>query len=132
MKIYPPKKVYVSKSNIHGLGVFASSIIYKDEIIETTPLFDLKNEVDVNNLSLIDYRFNWPQGEDPTTVVLPWGYGCIYNHSDSPNASWRSNLDEFVFEFFAIKDINPDEEICTWYGDQNYWDYVKQRNNING
>jgi SET domain-containing protein len=127
MKIYPPKKVYISKSPIHGIGVFASELIFEDEIIETTPIFDLVNEINQNINTLIDYRFNWPQGDNPTTVVLPWGYGCIYNHSDDPNANWRSNLDLGIFEFFAIKTIQPNEEICTWYGDQNYWNYVNNK-----
>ena len=32
--IYPPKKVYVKKSPVHGWGVFASEKIFKDELIE--------------------------------------------------------------------------------------------------
>jgi hypothetical protein len=132
MKIYPPTKVYVSESSIHGIGVFASSFITKDEVIEITPLYDMKNDLLEYSDILINYRFNSPQGNEPTTLVLPWGYGCIYNHSDTPNASWRSSLDNKVFEFFAIKDILPDEEICTWYGDENYWDYVNKRSKSNG
>ena len=27
-----------------------------------------------------------------------------------------------TFQFFAIKDINPGEEICTFYGGEIYWD----------
>ena len=32
--IYPPKKVYVKKSSVHGWGVFVSEKIFKDELIE--------------------------------------------------------------------------------------------------
>ena len=32
MKIHPPHKVYVSKSPIHGYGVFANERIYEGEV----------------------------------------------------------------------------------------------------
>lgn len=121
MRIYPPKKVYVDKSPIHGLGVFASELIYRDEIIEVCPLYDLGVNMQEQNDIMINYRFNWPQGINPISLVLPWGYGCIYNHSENSNASWRSNIRNYTFEFFAIRDIEIGEEICTYYGGENYW-----------
>ena len=121
MRIYPPRKVYVDKSPIHGLGVFASELIHKDDIIEVCPLYDLNLNMEEESDVMKNYRFNWPQGPNPTSLVLPWGYGCIYNHSEKANASWRSNIKNFTFEFFAIKDIEIGEEICTYYGGENYW-----------
>lgn len=127
MKIFPPTKVYVAKSPIHGLGVFASELIKDGEIIETTPLYDMKIPMDKPSEIMENYRFNWPQGKTPITLVLPWGYGCIYNHSKNNNAQWRSNFETFTFEFYAIRDIQKDEEICTYYGDVEYFeskDYI--------
>ena len=121
MIIKPPTKVYVSKSKIHGWGVFASELIKEGEIIEETPLFDLQIPLGESTPLMIDYRFNWPQGNEPTHQVLAWGYGCLYNHSNTPNAYWRSNFENFTFEFIAHRDINPDEEILTYYGDMQYW-----------
>ncbi len=34
MKIYPPNKIYISKSPVHGYGVFANQVIEVGEIIE--------------------------------------------------------------------------------------------------
>ena len=41
MRIFPPTKIYVSKSDIHGYGVFASTFILGGEVIEECPIFDL-------------------------------------------------------------------------------------------
>jgi len=123
MKILPPTKVYVAKSPVHGYGVFANEIIYEGEIIEETPLLDLKISKGEMTSLMIDYRFNWPQGAgtDWNKQVLSWGYGCIYNHSNNANAHWRSNLERDTFEFVAGRTIQKDEEIFTYYGGVDYW-----------
>jgi tRNA-specific adenosine deaminase 3 len=124
MKIHPPHKVYVSKSPIHGYGVFANERIYEGEVIEETPLLDLEIPQGESTSLMIDYRFNWPQGSGGNweKQVLPWGYGCIYNHSNEANAFWRSNLEKQTFEFVANRVIDKDEEICTYYGGVSYWE----------
>jgi SET domain-containing protein len=53
--------------------------------------------------------------------VVSGGFGSFYNHSDTPNAAWRSNIEHNTFEFVATRLIQPDEEIFVWYGDINYW-----------
>lgn len=122
MKIIPPTKIYVDISKIHGYGVFAKEKISKGEIFEECPLLDLGIPYGHSTHVLIDYRFNWPQGEVVwQKQVISWGYGSLYNHSDSPNAYWRSSKNNNTFEFVATKDINPDEEILVYYGDENYW-----------
>ena len=132
MKILPPNKVYVAKSDVHGWGVFAKEHINEGEIIEVTPLYDLGMAPGESNSIMIDYRFNWPQGSGGawTKQVLPWGYGCVYNHSDEPNAHWRSNLENETFEFVANRGIQIDEEIFTYYGGSNYWNDGRANKNI--
>ncbi len=116
-----PTKIYIDKSPIHGWGVFAKEIIKEGEIIEECPIFTLPiSKGEVTSL-LIDYRFNWPQGTDPEEQVIPWGYGCLYNHSKNANSYWISNLEKRTFIFIANRNIYPNEEIVTWYGDVNYW-----------
>lgn len=131
MRINPPTKIYIAHSSIHGLGVFASELIKEGEIIEECPVHDLKIPVGEITSLMIDYRYNWPQGSDNWFLqVLSWGYGSIYNHSNTPNSGWRSNIDKFTFEFYAIRDILPDEEIFTWYGDINYWNDGRVHTNV--
>lgn len=123
MKIIPPNKIYIAKSNIHGYGVFARETINVGEIIEECPIFDLGIKKGESSSLMIDYRFNWPQGAGSnwTKQVLAWGYGSLYNHSEEANAYWRSNLDNQTFEFVANRIIEQNEEIFVWYGGVSYW-----------
>lgn len=123
MKIYPSNKIYVSKSSVHGYGVFANTVIEEGEIIEECPIFDLQIPKGEPSSIMVDYRFNWPQGAGSNWIkqVLPWGYGSLYNHSEEPNAYWRSNLERETFEFVSKRKIEKDEEIFVWYGGVNYW-----------
>lgn len=120
MKIQMPNKIYIDNSPIHGLGVFASQIIYEGEIIEICPVIDMGLNKEVSPI-LIDYRFNWPQGNEWTNQVVAAGYAMLYNHSNRPNSNWRSNEQMKTFEFYATKQIEPNEEILIYYGDVSYW-----------
>lgn len=131
MKIKPPTKIYISNSSIHGMGVFASEKINEGEIIEECPIFDLNIPFGQSSPLMIDYRFNWPQGGQTwEKQVLAWGYGSLYNHSEKPNALWRSNLENRTFEFYSVKDINPDEEILVYYGGVSYWEDGRTNTNV--
>lgn len=122
MVITIPDKIYIDKSPVHGWGVFANQPISENEIIEICPIIDMGMSVGEVSHILIDYRFNWPQGtSEVEKQVVCSGYGMLYNHSESPNASWRSNLENKTFEFYSTKQIRPQEEIFIWYGDTNYW-----------
>lgn len=117
-----PSKIYVDKSPIQGFGVFAKEKILKDEIIEECPILTLPIKKGERTSLLIDYRFNFPTGtQDWTEQVIPFGYGCLYNHSNKPNAYWCSIDAKRTFIFVALRDIEPNEEIFTYYGDDNYW-----------
>jgi SET domain-containing protein len=126
MRVNPPTKIYLDNSPIHGIGVFASDNIKMWDVIETCPIVDMSMKDGDPPHILVDYRFNWPQGNKPEKQVVPGGYGMIYNHSDNPNANWRSNLENKTFEFYSLRDIEKGEEIFTYYGDESYWDMVKK------
>jgi SET domain-containing protein len=127
----PPKKIYISNSDIHGLGVFALEKIYEGEIIEICPVIDMGLNKEPSHI-LIDYRFNWPQGlSEWEKQVVPAGYGMLYNHSNNPNVLWRSDVVNNTFEFYAIKEINPNEEILTYYGSVEYWSDGRGNANFN-
>lgn len=130
MKIFPSHKIYVTKSPVHGYGVFANELIKEGEIIEEVPVYDLKIPKGEASPLMNDYRFNWPQGSGANwdKQVLAWGCGSLYNHSEQPNAYWRSNLEKETFEFIASRNIEKDEEIFVYYGGVSYWQ--DGRNNI--
>jgi len=131
MRINPPTKIYVESSPIHGLGVFASEDINDGEILEVCPVIDMGMRFGDTSHILIDYRFNWPQGGNPwDKQVVSTGFALLYNHSSTPNAAWRSNLENNTFEFYSIKNIKSGEEVFVWYGDISYWNDGRTHTNI--
>ena len=120
IKLQGPLKCEVKESPGKGLGVFATELILEGELIEECHLVTLPVPYCHTNI-LEDYRFNYPQGTKPTEQVLPLGYGCIYNHNDKNNAFWRDHPEHKAFQFVAKRDIQPGEEICTWYGNKEFY-----------
>jgi SET domain-containing protein len=126
MRINPPTKIYLDKSPIHGIGVFASEKIKIWEVIEICPIVDINLKDSDPSRILIDYRFNWPQGGNPEKQVVSGGYGMFYNHSEKASAAWRSNKENNTFEFYALREIEKGEEILVYYGSEEYWDMIKR------
>lgn len=125
-----PYKLEVRKTYQKGWGVFATSPIYLNEIIEECPLLEVPSKLLNSHPEVFkDYAFAYPI-ENSQLLVLPLGFGCIYNHSDTPNAKWQHNpLDNQIFQFVAITDIQVGEEVCTYYGGEDYWaqrPYIKK------
>lgn len=113
-------KIELRKSTIHGWGVFAKEDIQPNEILEEVPFLILPIEKGESTSLFIDYRFNFPCG-NWKYQVLPAGFSCYYNHSNSPNAGWYSDEENNIFVFTAYKFIYKDSEIFVYYGDVNYW-----------
>jgi SET domain-containing protein len=111
--ISSPNKVEIKISPGKGRGVFATDFIEAGEIIEVCPVLDLPTIPEFDDYLLNDYRFKF--GKENFKYVLSLGYGCIYNHSDDNNASWRDRLDINSIEFYSLRSIKPGEEICTRY-----------------
>lgn len=111
-EIHPPKKIYIKFINPKkGWGVFCKEKISKGEIIEQC--YGVIDNYETSALQ--DYVFmlneKIPESLD---VIHALGYGAVYNHSDDSNASW--SISGNVLEFVAVRDIEIDEEICTYYG----------------
>jgi SET domain-containing protein len=107
-------KLYVKYiDNIKGFGVFANHIIKKDEIIEDCYSLLIHN----TNSDYEPYYFYF-KGD---TKLLPLGFGSIYNHNNNPNIAWKIVDDNRkIIRFYAINDININEELCHNYGPY-YW-----------
>ena len=113
------------------MGVFATERILEGEVIEECHLIPVQRVSDPNKYFMADYKFDNPVKGTTKEYVLPLGYGAVYNHDDNNNAGWRNHLDSNrnTFEFFAIRDIEPGEEICTKYGTNHYWETVNKAKN---
>ena len=122
-------KIYIDQSPVHGWGVFAKELIKEGEIFEECPVITLPINKGESSSLLIDYRFNWPQGDEWEEQVVALGFGSLYNHSNDANANWISSDARRCFIFYATRDIKEGEEIFVWYGDENYWN--DGRNHVN-
>lgn len=117
-KTLPPQKIYIAPSTIGGAGrgVFANEKILEGELIETCPIIALSSSKDrsrLRNTELVNYYFLW--GEKRDRVALCLGWGSIYNHSFTPNARYEKDINEGCMDFYALRDIEPNEEIIVNY-----------------
>jgi SET domain-containing protein len=135
--IKPPTKIYAKKTPKKGMGVFASDKISKGESIVVNYCLDLKDEEypapkDKPKL-LYDYAFVIPRKKknpnDKSYRVLALGLGSVFNYSADPNADWKDGEHPWTLEWYALKDIDKDEEISINYG-KAYWKNVCRIKNI--
>jgi len=110
-------KVYVAQSKIKngGRGVFATQDIKKGELIEKCPVIETpKNDLsNLNESILVTYFFYF--GKNKENLVVALGFGSIYNHAYSPNATYKINQREKTIDFIALSDIKKDDEITVNY-----------------
>jgi len=99
-----------------GRGVFAGRDFDAGEVVERCPVVVIPKEQYPQYLATMvdDYAFRWPL--KPEVVVIPLGYGCIYNHSADPNVRFVPNLKEHAIDFVCTKPITIGEEVTHHYG----------------
>ena len=127
----------VRESPGKGLGVFANKKIIKNEVIEYCHALTMSwKRKYINDPLILKYAYwNNCKCKDcqihGNTGMILFGNGSIYNSAESQeakNASFKlyPNLDLAVFT--AEKDIEADEEILVWWG-QNYFNsWCKPKN----
>jgi len=133
----PPTKIYAKQTSNMGLGVFASEKIIKGESIVVNYCIEIKDEEypKPKNKPLIfyDYAFMCPRtkknNSDKSYRVVALGFGSVINHSSKPNASWKNGKEEWTLEWYAIKDIEKDDQILSNYGEQ-YSKYIEKQKKI--
>jgi SET domain-containing protein len=104
----------VKKSAIDGYGVFAKKNMLEGEILEECYciLYECKARCIPN------YHFKIVRNQI-TEAVLPTGFGCLYNHSSTPNADYEIDQVNNILTIEATKPIAEGEEIFISYG--NNW-----------
>jgi hypothetical protein len=94
MRILPPTKIYVSKSDIHGYGIFAKETILEGELIEECPIFDLNISFDEIDQMFEEYGSYFQR------------YGCL---SPDQIISWDNENVLFDDEFGNVEIVKrPD------------------------
>ena len=115
--------IEVKPSPIHRYGVFAKKDICINEVVEECPvvIFDKLTRNYQEALST-GRSFQW--SDDNCVIAL--GYGSMYNHSEEPNAEFKSDYENEILSFIATKDIPAGAEVLISYGD-TYWDYWDEK-----
>ncbi len=114
MQILP--SLFIAPSELGGRGVFTAAAISAGSLIEVSPVLVLsaKDCKRIHKTKLHDYYFIW--GDEDQYGAIPLGYGCLYNHSYTPNAQYRPDFENDTLDFFALKNIPAGEEITVNYG----------------
>ena len=116
-------KVTVGHSSIHDLGCFATKSMAAGEIAEHIPVLPLLWK-DVHHQVLRDYVFASEiiHGTNTPYVVLPLGFGALYNHSKQPNVClYRYDMWPFLQAVVCQEDVEVGDELLLNYGDA-YWE----------
>lgn len=123
--------LYVTQSNIEGRGVFTTSDIEADSLLEICPVVIIpKKDLEVIHHTILhDYYYYWGEDEKDGCIVL--GFGSMYNHSSSPNAYCIADEENKTFNYYALRCIEAGEEITVNYngdakGDKALWFDVKE------
>lgn len=108
--------VVVGASQMHGVGVFAARDIEKGELLEAAPTLPVRSS-DVGDTALGHYTFQSDFSDDGLDL-LHLGFGCIYNHSPTPNVTHYKFEDQhpYVEAYIANEFIPAGREICHDYG----------------
>lgn len=117
-RIDAPASLYIAPSLMPnaGRGVFAKERIPEGAVIERCPvvaLHDPKERKRLRKTGLVNYYFLWGDKREFPAICLGWG--SIYNHSFTPNARYEKVMDEGRMDFYALRDIEPGEEITVNY-----------------
>ena len=128
MQVLP--SLYIASSRLGGKGVFTAASIDKGSLIEVSPVLVLprKERQLIDETRLHDYYFIWGKNDRKCAIVL--GYGSLYNHAYSPNAQYKPDFEGDTLDFYALRDIDPGEEITVNYsgdpdGKRAVWFEVK-------
>lgn len=111
--------IYIGTTAHKGRGVFTAFPIPENSLIEICPviLIPQVQTPSIDQTVLYEYYFIW-QNQD---LALPLGYGCLYNHSTSPNAEVIYDYDAQEIHIQSIKDIGEGEEITIdYHNDDSY------------
>ena len=110
--------ISIAHSEGKGRGVFAAKKFRSGEIIEQAPVIVIPGRElqHIKDTVLNDYYFIWGQDQDKLkTGAIALGYGSLYNHSYSPNATFIKKHKDLIIEFKALQDIEEGEEITINY-----------------
>jgi SET domain-containing protein len=112
--------LFIAQSGDKGRGVFTSSAIEKDVVIEIAPVIVMNahERVLLDQTLLHDYIFEW--GGDKKQCCMALGYVPVYNHSYGSNCEYEMDYDNDLIRIKTVRYIREGEELFINYnGDWN-------------
>lgn len=108
-----PQCVEIRESPKRGLGVFAVTDIAAGTTIERAPVLEFPTN-DLYSPAGTALIASYVFARSTDTVGLTLGFGSLYNHSWSPNATYE-DLPGNVKHFYAVIAINAGDEVTINY-----------------
>ncbi|KAJ3763320.1 cytidine deaminase-like protein [Lentinula raphanica] len=115
----------IQHSESKGRGVYASRRIERNTVIEISPVlfFGIEEYEKHGKFTILDhYTFKWKDGR----MALALGLGSLFNHSSSPNVSYKLDHQTDSIRYETARDIEEDEELCIFYGHKLWFDPVDE------
>lgn len=110
MKPLVRANIEVRPSPIHGFGVFATSAMPANTLLEECYVLNVPYDTTL----LRSYLFKL----NDKTCVVPLGCGAIYNHASEPNASYVLDAARQVMCVTSKRALAKGEEIFISYGEK--------------
>lgn len=112
-------KYQVKKSDIEGLGVFATQDIEEGEVVLCDPMLTLPSNI-THSCELQDYVFATPFEYRPYDDFLALGASSLLNHGSWPNLDydieWDDGLERVMITLTATRHISEGDELTIDYG----------------
>jgi hypothetical protein len=130
---YQNNKVYIKDIPPKGVGVFAKEDIKAGEVAEMCHTFtaEIPSKY-VQDKGMSEYMLpGFINNEAHPSFAF--GFGCIYNSSDSENnrnVEWVVMPESRLSAFIANRDIKKDEELLAWFGEGFYMSRCKPNTDI--
>jgi hypothetical protein len=116
-----------------GRGLFASKDILPNTLIHVAPCIAFSSGEYQEHLKytvLEHYLFNDKCSSKARSKLLALGYGSLFNHSNSPNVSYRvDTLHKTITYTSSYKYICKDEELCISYGSKLWFEDADPKKN---
>ena len=113
MKIigYQRYSLYIRAVPKKGLGVFCSQDIPSNVIVEFTPVLVVPDDEINPEFRVANYTYVW----DDRSVAIAWGYGNLYNHSETPNILVTRDYPNNCLVFSTLRPLSAHEELTHKY-----------------
>jgi SET domain-containing protein len=107
--------LYIAETEKMGKGVYTSSAIEANTIIEISPVVVMTAEERklLDQTRLYDYIFEWQTELNKCCMAL--GYIAVYNHAYESNCEYEMDYETELISIKTMRDIEAGEELFINY-----------------